>query len=148
MNWDVLQYGEIQIYKFWTNDGIAARIAQQIRAISAAGRRRGCYSRETSALGGKRSRCGRESIATYINVRRGCSTDVVVVNRIASGNAVRNAELVSAAIPQSRWVSIINHSGGAPSIDLYDTSELPPSQRRLYKDAPRFRSSTSPKNVT
>src|SRR5579872_5633225 len=47
----VLSRGKVQVYKFWTDNGIAAGIAQQIRAINdrACGRkRRG--SREIAAL--------------------------------------------------------------------------------------------------
>ena len=33
MNREVLGRGEIQVYKFWSNDGIATRIAQEIRTI-------------------------------------------------------------------------------------------------------------------
>ena len=43
MDRDVLDYGEIQIYKFWTNDGIAAGIAHEIGAINLPARR-GCGS--------------------------------------------------------------------------------------------------------
>src|ERR1700704_280107 len=53
MDRNVLDNGEIQIYKFWTNDGVAARVSQQIRAIYSPARRRARSAREISTLCGK-----------------------------------------------------------------------------------------------
>ncbi len=138
MDREVLGRRKIQIYKLGSNDGIAARIAQQIgasagnaglagNAVLSRGR-----TKSLTLRGYSWSRL-RQCVAIYIYVGRACTTYVIVIHGIAARNAVWNAELVCTAISQTGWVSIDDYRRRNSSIDFEDAAYLPSAHCRLCK---------------
>ena len=132
MDRKILSRREIQIHKFGPNYRIAASVAQQIGASAGnAGLRR----RRTEGLTLRRysrSRL-RQCVAIHIDIGRTRTSNVIVINRIATGNAVRNSKLVRTAVSETRRVSIDDGSGWYPSIDFENPAHLPSAESRLFE---------------
>ena len=137
----VLGGGEIQVYEFGPGDGIASRIAHEIRAINLPNWRRNhrltmrWIEWECGALGCecRRSRYRRKREAARVDVDWVGTADEIVVDGITTGSEVGNAELVGTAISHPHWVSTNDNGTWDPRIDFEDAAYLPSPYHSLHQ---------------
>jgi hypothetical protein len=148
VDWVVLKHGKVHVDEFRPDYAVTTGIAQKVRAIHlTAGRRSDSTESRTVRGNWRRSRYGWKSKTAQVEIIEARSALEIVINGIAAGDAIRNAELIGAAVPHTHRISPNDGRRRDPAIDFENAAQLPAAQRSLYKPIRRLRRGYNPQTV-
>jgi hypothetical protein len=148
MDWIVLEHGKVHVDEFRPDHTVTTGIAQQVRAIHlTAGRRSDSTESRTVCGRWRRSQYSWKSKTAQVEIIETWRVLEIVINGIAAGDAIRNAELIGAAVPHTHRISSNDGRRRDSAIDLENAAQLPTAQRSLYKSIRRLRRGYNPQTV-